>query len=238
MNALVIFALLACCARAALMPTKALAAANGTIDFDLYVLAYTWTPEFCYGNEAYPGCAAPQSFWTNHFTMHGLWPQYTAGGYPADCTTEAYDEKSAYAVGFDTMTNYWPEVEYSETDPEYTSFWNHEWTKHGTCTGLAQTAYFQNTIDLITRVGTPASVVTAASAASPATPGSVDAASLRTEMGGAAYVSLQCEGGNYLSGAYTCWAQTGGIPTNQQPCPSDVISEDTCTSSSIIVTTL
>jgi ribonuclease T2 len=208
------------------------------MDADLYVFAYTWTPEFCHGNEDYPGCAKPRSYWTNHFTMHGLWPQYSAGGYPSFCTTEAYDDKTAYSVGWETMTQYWPEVQYSPTDPEYTSFWEHEWTKHGTCTGLSQLSYFQTTIDLIEKVGTPQSVVDAASAATPDSPASVDAHSLRTAMGGAAYVALQCESGQYLSGAFTCWAQSEGVPTTQLPCPHEVVSEDTCTSSSLLVTTL
>ena len=56
----------------------------------VYVLAYTWTPGFCI-NQTYPGCSDPESYWLNHFTLHGLWPQYTTTGYPSYCTTEAYN---------------------------------------------------------------------------------------------------------------------------------------------------
>ena len=28
------------------------------------------------------------------------------------------------------------------------SFWRHEWTKHGTCSGLGQHGYFESAIDL------------------------------------------------------------------------------------------
>lgn len=197
---------------------------------DLYVLAYTWTPEFCYGNDGYPGCAQPRPFWGNHYTLHGLWPQYSAGGYPADCTTEAYDKSSAAAVGWETMTQYWPEVEYKVTDPEYTSFWEHEWTKHGTCSGLSQVDYFQTTIDLTKSFGTPQSLIDAATAGT-----TISADTLRTDMGGASFVALQCESGKYLSGAYTCWKESNGVPTTQTACPSDVISEDSCSSSTVTV---
>lgn len=201
---------------------------NSTMAGDLYVLAYTWTPEFCYGTKGYPGCTSPEAYWGNHFTLHGLWPQYSAGGYPQDCTSEAYDPNSAVVVGMDDMTTYWPEVEYDVTDPEYTSFWNHEWTKHGTCAGLSQVDYFQTTIDLIKKYGTPSAVTNAVG-------GTLSADTLRTDMGGAAYVSLQCESGKYLSGAYTCWSQSNGIPTVQQKCPSDVQAEDTCSSSTLTI---
>jgi ribonuclease I len=66
---------------------------------DMYVLAYTWTPEFCYG-QAYPGCKAPEDYWKTHFTLHGLWPQYSTGGYPSYCTTEPFDTTVPYTIGW------------------------------------------------------------------------------------------------------------------------------------------
>lgn len=203
--------------------------ANVTMSGDVYVFAYTWTPEFCFGTSGYPGCKNPEDFWGTHFTLHGLWPQYSGGGYPQSCTSEKYDPASADAVGMDDMVKYWPEVEYAVTDPQYSSFWEHEWSKHGTCTGLSQVDYFQSTINLIKKFGTPASVTNAVG-------GTVSASTLRSDMGGASFVSLQCESGKYLSGAFTCWSQSNGIPTVQQKCPTDVQSEDTCSSSTISVT--
>ena len=199
---------------------------------DMYVLAYTWTPEFCYGTTGYPGCTDTQSYWGNHYTLHGLWPQYSSGGYPADCTTEAYDVESADYVGWDDMTEYWPEVEYAVTDPEYTSFWDHEWTKHGTCSGLTQDTYFQTTINLIKSYGTPQSLINAADAKT-----TLSASTLRNDMGGASFASLQCVSGKYLSGAYTCWKASNGLPVSQIACPSDVIKEDSCSSSTLSIQT-
>ena len=52
--------------------------------------------------------------------------------------------------------------------------------------------------------------------------GSVEADSLRKDFGGASYGILQCDGGQYLSGIYTCWTNVNGIPTTQIECPTDV----------------
>lgn len=196
---------------------------------DIFVFAYSWTPEFCYGQASYAGCKTPNDFWNKYFTIHGLWPQYSTGGYPATCTTEPFNSSIPIEIGWDTMTTYWPDVQYAETDSNYDSFWEHEWTKHGTCTGLSQYNYFQNTINLIKKFGTP-SVVTANVG------GSVSASSLRQAFGGSTMVALQCESGQYLSGAYTCWSQSNGVPQQQITCPSDVQKEDTCTSSTVKIT--
>jgi len=75
--------------------------------FDYYVFAYSWTPEFCYGNTAtYPGCNNPQEFWGKYFTIHGLWPQYSNGGYPSFCSTEIFDSSVPNQIGNHT----WPPI--------------------------------------------------------------------------------------------------------------------------------
>jgi ribonuclease T2 len=198
---------------------------------DLYVFAYSWEAEFCYGT-TYPGCGKPRPYWYNHFTIHGLWPQYSAGGYPSSCTTEAYDVSSAEAVGLEQMTQYWPDVQYAINDPEYPQFWEHEWSKHGTCSGLSQDDYFQATVNLAKSFGTPQSLQDAAKAGT-----TLSADTLRNDMGGASYASLQCTSGKYLNGVYTCWNQSNGLPTTQTQCPSDVQKEDTCTSSTLSIQT-
>jgi len=191
----------------------------------MYVLAYSWEAEFCYGT-TYPGCSVPEDYWKTDFTVHGLWPQYTTSGYPQDCTTEAFDPKAPEAVGMDTMIEYWPNVQEEEGSADYDSFWEHEWTKHGTCSGLDQTTYFNSTINLIRLFGTPSVV-------SSNVGGTVSASSIRDALGGADHAALQCNGGKYLSGVFTCWSQVNGIPGTQQVCPTDVQGEDTCTSSDV-----
>jgi len=201
----------------------------GTEDSLYYVFAYSWTPEFCYGQATYAGCKDPQSYWGSYFTLHGLWPQYTNGGYPATCTTETFNSSIPISIGWSDMTQYWPNVQYLETDSNYDSFWEHEWTKHGTCSGLTQFEYFQNTLNLIKSFGTPKSVTAAVG-------GTISAASLRNDFGGSEYVSLQCTSGKYLNGAYTCWSKVNNLPTAQIVCGTDVQKEDTCTASTLTVT--
>lgn len=196
---------------------------------DLYVFAYSWTPQFCYGETNWPGCTAPEDYWGKYFTIHGVWPQYASGGYPSNCNSEAFDPNVPVEIGWDTMTNYWPDVQYAEDDANYDSFWEHEWTKHGTCTGLTQYDYFNAAINLIKSFGTPASVTSAVG-------DTIVADDLRNDFGGATWVSLQCSGGSYLSGVFTCWTNVNGIPTKQCECPQDVQGEDTCTSKTISIT--
>ena len=193
----------------------------------VYVLAYTWTPGFCI-NQTYPGCSDPESYWLNHFTLHGLWPQYTTTGYPSYCTTEPYNASIPDIIGLETMVQFWPDVKYDITSSSYDSFWEHEWTKHGTCTTLTQYDYFQDALQLIERYGTPEVLTEAVG-------GTIDAATLRKSMND---VALQCSGGNILMGAYTCWSQTNGIPGSQIVCPESVEAEDTCSASILTVPSL
>lgn len=90
---------------------------------DMYVFAYTFQPEFCYGQTTYPGCSSPHDYWFDHFTVHGLWPQFKSGGYAHDCTSEPFDDSVTDAIGFETMTTFWPDVKFAESDPQYTEFW-------------------------------------------------------------------------------------------------------------------
>ena len=128
------------------------------------------------------------------------------------------------------MTEYWPNVKYPEGDKNYGSFWEHEWAKHGTCTGLSQEEYFGAAVDLIIRFGTPAII-------SDAVGGYLHADQLRDAMGGRDMASLECEGEkkDILSGAFTCWTQINDSPGTQIVCPDEVLKEDTCAADRILI---
>jgi ribonuclease T2 len=89
-------------------------------------------------------------------TLHGLWPDYGDGSYPTLCSKEAFDyDKVVAAVGLDDLEERWPNVQQAESSASYDNFWVHEWTKHGTCTGLSQTDYFETGLKILAAVGTP-----------------------------------------------------------------------------------
>jgi len=60
--------------------------------------------------------------------LHGLWPQYAKGGFPATCSTQGLDadDKALAKTVF-------PSDKLVE----------HEWQKHGTCSGLQPKDYIQ-----------------------------------------------------------------------------------------------
>lgn len=89
--------------------------------FDFYVLNMSWSPEFCATHPSAPECGKKLGF-----VLHGLWPQNRDGSYPSDC---------AHAPGLKNPS----EFKDLSSDP---SFLEHEWEKHGTCTGLDPRTYF------------------------------------------------------------------------------------------------
>ncbi|MFM2431956.1 MAG: hypothetical protein RLZZ511_3169 [Cyanobacteriota bacterium] len=106
--------------------------------FDFYVLALSWSPDYC----AAKGAQDPQQCGQGKqlgFVLHGLWPQYNQG-WPANCTDEALDP---------AMRQQFPGLYPSA------KLYSHEWEKHGTCSGLSQKAYHQLSADLKTVVVIP-----------------------------------------------------------------------------------
>lgn len=92
--------------------------------FDYYVLSLSWSPTFCLTHTDNTQCSKGYGF-----VLHGLWPQYARGGFPQYCDTR------------DRLT---PEaVRLGRTIFPAENLIDHEWPKHGTCSGLNALAYFQ-----------------------------------------------------------------------------------------------
>ncbi|SLN58185.1 ribonuclease T2 family protein [Ruegeria meonggei] len=97
-------------------------------EFDYYVLALSWSPNWCAREgdaRASDQCDARHD---HGWILHGLWPQYHQG-WPAFCrTSEAPPTRR--------MTR-------EMTDIQGTSglAW-HQWKKHGTCSGLSAPDYY------------------------------------------------------------------------------------------------
>lgn len=90
--------------------------------FDFYVLALSWSPEFCHNHPSKPECTSGQF----GLVVHGLWPQFE-DGYPENCSS---------APGLSDpsrVTDIMPDASLVE----------HEWMTHGTCSGLDADSYFK-----------------------------------------------------------------------------------------------
>ncbi len=54
-------------------------------DFDFYVLSLSWSPTFCLTHPQDQQCTGKGY----GFVLHGLWPQYARGGWPASCLPQS-----------------------------------------------------------------------------------------------------------------------------------------------------
>ena len=95
--------------------------------FDYYLLSLSWAPTFCAGH---PADHSRECQVGGHaaFVLHGLWPQANSGQPPMSCTPPSPVSKSTV----DHMLNFMPTR----------SLIQHEWEKHGTCSGLSPQDYF------------------------------------------------------------------------------------------------
>ncbi|PMN94832.1 ribonuclease T2 family protein [Enterovibrio norvegicus] len=93
--------------------------------FDYYKLALSYSPEFC----LVKGKNQPQC--SREWIVHGLWPQYNKG-YPGNCDVppnmvDSINKKEIFAF----------------MPSDYLI--SHEWKKHGTCSGLSRSEYYDFT---------------------------------------------------------------------------------------------
>ncbi|MFL1545676.1 ribonuclease T2 family protein [Pseudomonas sp. M5A4_2d] len=106
-------------------------------DFDFYVLSLSWSPTFCLTHPGNEQCSGKGY----GFVLHGLWPQYAKGGWPASCDAQSRlsaDELAKGALIFPTQ-----------------ALLKHEWSKHGTCSGLEASRYLDATDTALAAVQIP-----------------------------------------------------------------------------------
>jgi ribonuclease T2 len=104
--------------------------------FDFYVLTLSWSPDYCAKNSDPQQCKAGKKL---GFVLHGLWPQYQKG-YPANCSTEKLPLK---------VKQQFPGLFPSD------KLYNHEWEKHGTCSGKTPQQYLALSKQLKNSVAIP-----------------------------------------------------------------------------------
>jgi ribonuclease T2 len=110
-------------------------------DFDYYVMALSWSANWCAATgdaRDDPQCDAGRGI---DFVLHGLWPQYE-DGWPSFCrTTERDPPRSLTAAQADLFGG------------AGAAFY--QWKKHGRCAGLPAEAYFRTARDAFENVAVP-----------------------------------------------------------------------------------
>ncbi|MGE5546245.1 MAG: ribonuclease T2 family protein [Solirubrobacterales bacterium] len=112
--------------------------------FDYYVLSLSWSPTWCAtegGRRDGEQCGGARHY---GFVVHGLWPQYAGGGYPAECGVPAPLPPKLV----EDMLPLMPSRKLIE----------HEWKRHGSCGGLPPTEYFAETRRARAKVQVPAAL--------------------------------------------------------------------------------
>lgn len=90
--------------------------------FDYYVLNMSWSPEYCHSHQGSEECSKHLGL-----IVHGLWPQYDGqNGGPENCGDQPGPSDP------NSLLDILPTI----------SLIQHEWTTHGTCSGLGADNYF------------------------------------------------------------------------------------------------
>jgi ribonuclease T2 len=110
---------------------------NTAGQFKYYVLSLSWSPEFC---RSHPRNNETQCKQHREFIVHGLWPQ-CGTDFPQNCkdggAADAIDQEKIYAfMPSDILID-------------------HEWDKHGACSGLSRSAYFDLAGKLYNKIKLP-----------------------------------------------------------------------------------
>ena len=158
--ALLLLALCPGIAGASKKPKPSKSQSNG---FSYYMLVLSYAPDFC--NET--GSKDPGECGNGRhvgFVVHGLWPQGETTRGPENCASQGEIPDGI----FTEMLRYFPTK----------SLIQHEWTTHGTCSGLIMAAYFaavkkardavtipSSLVASVTQAITPAEVISRVAAA-------------------------------------------------------------------------
>jgi ribonuclease T2 len=115
-------------------------------DFDFYLFSLSWSPGFCDIEGDRKG--KPECFTHNGtgFQVHGLWPQFENGDYPSFC---------------DRSRNFVPGASLAIARAIYRDkgLAIGEWRKHGECSGLEPSLYYQAEIALFHKIRIPRTLV-------------------------------------------------------------------------------
>jgi len=193
---------------------------NHEASFDFYVFSMMHEPEFCSQKHEEPeGCHHPKRIWDG-LTIHGLWPNNDDGSYPQNCSSEQFDLSVLQPIR-DELEQQWPNIKALPNSTSYGDFWEHEWSKHGTCTGLSQLDYFSHALKKL--IPTPSIMKKAEKEQS-----FVTKDDLLEFYGGAQRAALICYKG-YLSEVRVCHQkETDGNVGDRMDCPQGILEATSC----------
>ena len=186
-------------------------------DFDFLVMSLSWSPDYCAtsGQNDSQQCAIGRRL---AFVLHGLWPQYE-DGWPQYCT----NEELPFGI----------EEDYAGLFPS-NKLYDHEWEKHGTCSGLSPEGYF----DLSGLI--KASVAIPPAYQSPEEPFRTTVEDLQMAFTQTnpdfdpETVAVRCSSsGRYLKELFVCFEKDG----EPRPCSRDILkdAERTCQQDDFLV---
>ena len=117
---------------------------SSNFEWDYFLLVREW-----------PGTVSPGALpsYITSFTLHGLWPNRNDGSYPQCCNSSYPFSYAEIAPIIQDVDRIWYDTLHDQLNA--TSFWGHEWDKHGTCAMLgdpsccsSERAYFETCISL------------------------------------------------------------------------------------------
>lgn len=108
-------------------------------EFDYYVLTLSWSPSYCLTHQQDRAQCGGRGY---GFVLHGLWPQYEGGNWPQFCSSDVSLPPEATRIGNTLFPN--------------PNLMEHEWQRHGTCSGLDAVAYFRTADKALATVRVPA----------------------------------------------------------------------------------
>jgi len=180
--------------------------------WDHLVFAQQWPGTACKA-AGHHKCVIPKDVTT--WTVHGMWPSLGDTRGPNYCNDSWHFEEAKIMDLEHEMNVSWPNF---FTDSPLTSFWKHEWTKHGTCAASlpalrGEHNYFGNTLNI--RAKYPIGELLSNSAIyAREEPEGYDlndiAAALRGQMQGKV-VSIHCFDASYFSSSST--AESNDVPS-------------------------
>ena len=146
---------------AAAPPVSAGRPGGGTAgQFDSYVFSLEWTAAFCEGKSGLPECSGMSGrFDASNLALHGLWPDknndssHNYGYCGVDAKTQSLDKGSTWCrmpdIGLSGAV-----MSRLTTDMPGTAscLQNHEWYKHGSCSGYSPDEYFTRAAALVEQV--------------------------------------------------------------------------------------